>query len=39
MYLQESKIYHSNNRFFYFDNMKLLVICLQLKGNIVKNKE
>ena len=33
MYLKDSKIYYSNN-IFYFDNIILLAICLQLKGYI-----
>ena len=32
MYLKDSDVYNSNNRYFYFDNIILLVICLQLKG-------
>ena len=34
MCLKESNVYHSNNIFFYFDNIILLAICLQLKGYI-----
>ena len=34
MYSKEINVYHSNNRSFYFDNIILLVICLQLKGYI-----
>ena len=34
MDLKESSVYHSNNRSFYFDNIILLAICLQLKGYI-----
>ena len=37
MYLKENNVYYSNNRSFYFDNILLLVICLQLKGYIVIN--
>ena len=35
MYLKENNVYHRKNRSFYFDNILLLVICLQLKGYIV----
>ena len=34
MNLKESSVYHSNNRSFYFDNIILLAICLQLNGYI-----
>ena len=34
MYLKESNVYHINNWSFYFDNIKLLPIYLQLKGYI-----
>ena len=34
MYLKESNVYHSNISFFYFDNIILQAICLQLKGYI-----
>ena len=34
MYLKESNVYHSNNISFDFDNIILLAICLQFKGQI-----
>ena len=34
MYIKENNVYHKYNRSFYFDNIILLAICLQLKGYI-----
>ena len=34
MNLKEGNAYNTNNRYFYFDNIILLIICLQLKRYI-----